>query len=180
MLRIRVSQNRADQQHPHAPFVGGELQLGDHAASVVLMIDTGADFTLIDASKARIPAEIMRRGSKQAVRGVGGAWPARRFVDRASFMVVAEDSETRAEVGAKLSLPILDVAAPYAEVRGSELLEELRPVAPTDRRVAGPHPRIRACPPMVPLLGRDAFKANGLRLEWDPNADSWVFAPRPR
>ena len=174
MLRIRVSTNPPGRPHADAPILSADLELADHIYPIAFLIDTGADHTVVDALTARMQADVMSKGIREKIKGVGGKWPVRRFRDVATILTLARD-ESEKEVPIRISLPTLDVMAPFAQFKGDDVLEILHPVAPSDRRLSGHSPRIRRVENVVPLLGRDVFKASRMKLDWDPNGDSWLY-----
>ena len=174
MHRIRLSCKGPHEKTPHAPFVGGTLELHGHAANVVFLVDTGADHTMLDSHTLRLPVPILKKGLPGVAKGVGGDWPRRQFTD-AKVTFLGEDAQTASEVALTINVPSLSVLTPFAEVTGERLVEELGPVAPTDRRLQGQRPKVRVCPPVTPLLGRDLFYGSRLRIEWNPRGDSWIL-----
>lgn len=175
MFRVKLSRRGPQEQNPHAPLIGGTVQLGTSSSTVIFLIDTGADSTLLGHHDLPVPVQEMKRGKKASARGVGGNWPTRKFQGQASMTILAEESDTGEEAAIKIPLPTVDVMAPHAEWDGEKLVEELNHVAPQDRRFAGTQPRLRRCPVFTPLLGRDVFFENWLKLEYSPREESWVI-----
>ena len=176
MHRIRIQCQGVHDERPHAPFLGGEVEVFGHRAQVVFLIDTGADHSVVDANSLRLPSQILRQGSKHSIRGVGGTWPSRHF-QNVKFTFLGEN-EQGTEVTLQVPLPTLSVMAPRAILSrnddGIQVMEEyLRPMPVSDRRRQTN--AVRECTPLTPLLGRDVFYDSRLRFEWSPTGDSWIY-----
>lgn len=175
MYSIPVTCQGEDEKRAHAPFVSGEVEIGGHSSKpLVFMLDTGADQTAVSQHDLRLPRAIYEMGTREITHGVGGAWPARRFINEATIFVPAED-EDGTDVLLELPLPKVSVLAPYADQTDLENPQEEFRVAPTDRRLqTGRFERGKAG---NPLLGRDVIYAAEAELHYDPRGESAVNVP---
>jgi hypothetical protein len=174
MHRVKLNCNDAEGNMPHAPFLGGTLKLGTLEAPILFLVDTGADHTLIDASHFHIPSGTLKTGTRNHANGVGGNWPTRVFLNKFRFELLVEEADTGDEVVVDVPLPRVDAMVPFAEIIPEAPPEEiLGPIAPTDRRVR--RGTVLQSPVISPLLGRDVFFQNYLRLNFDPRGDSYIY-----
>jgi hypothetical protein len=174
-----VCHDEADR-HPYAPFVSAEISILGGCTTVALLVDTGADHTVLDPYTAGLPKPVLQQGVRERSMGVGGRWPSRRFKD-CRLTVLAEDDEN-VEHMVGLALPSVSVLSPFGKpgkLRDGELAfdEDLGPYAPQDRKLTSG--AVRRCHQVTPLLGRDCFRENKLSLEWDPNGESAILFGEP-
>lgn len=153
-----------------APYISGEIDLGDRTVPVHLLIDTGADCTMLNGALLGDARNFYETGEAGVCHGVGGQWPVRDF--KSLRLVILTD--TKEEVA--IELPRVKITAPY-RLRQRRLRKPralwFRPGQSLGdgEKCENPH-----------LLGRDVFLKNRLRLVWDPESPSridFIQAPAP-
>lgn len=151
--------------------------MGGITRSVVFMVDTGADSTVIDQLSNRVTRGAMEQGTRSETTGVGGVWPTRVFHQGATLTVLGEDRERGDEVTIRFHLPKLQILAGHRDRNARGMDEHIGRVAPDDRRLQGDNPELEACKP-IKLLGRDFFYENHLALDWNPREESAILLQR--
>lgn len=145
-----------------APYMSGELNIGGKTALIHLLVDTGADSTMLNGALVANCHELWPAGEEEYAHGVGGDWPIRRFKNL-TLTVLADNNQDRL----LLELPIVTVAAPFVLKRrtGDTKVFFNEPGPGMGKVDKNENPN---------LLGRDVFVKNRLRLVWDPEAASRI------
>lgn len=167
MYRVEIGAiSRQADKFPGAPVLRAGLHLGDWSGEIDLLVDTGADTSLVHGGVAGVPVEAMARGEPAFCAGIGGSWPARRFLDGELYVEATDGSGARGLLGLRLpSVSVLWQEAWRGPNGGHR--------EPLDILGSGAADRFVRCPATPHLLGRDIFDVHEGVLHWVPRGVSW-------